>query len=380
MRRPIPLIVGGLLVLAPFLTAGTPLAASETTPAGPLVVIGEERWENVNRTIDRIVVVPQGASLTVEDSRLDLRIPERCTPGRINGLYCQPHVQVQPGGELVIQNSTILSTFDDHADWPFLSATGGELTVEDSTVRRLTAINAQFDGHLSFTGNDVDEVLGEIGVWRGATGVISHNHFSNTTGGVSAQDASPEISNNTFEEVPGFSIRAQQSIVGDKAYVTAPRIVDNVFVNPDQGIFTDSGGGLEIAHNRFVDARFHAINVRVPTQDFMTQSQPLSIQDNVFTGNHRELSIHTVPRDTSSVELTVEMHGNQIEQTVCEHVEADDHSSATLTVDARHNWWGSPGGPSDPLPDDDACEAFDGNADVQHDPWLDQRPSSAGPR
>lgn len=367
------------------LVAATAVGASpDLVPKTPLVITAEERWEDQNRTVDRNIVVADGGRLIVENSTLDLRIEQICSPIQGTLGYCQPEVNVQEGGELVVRNSTLTSSFEEPGEWPYVQADGGNLTIHNSTLSRLGPVRAQFDGHLDFRGNHVVSQVGRVGIWRGSDGTVADSRFEADSGGVTARDASPQIRNNTFVNIHTWSVGVRQSVVGDKAYTTEPLIVDNVFLGPDQGIFTDSGAGFVIAHNRFEDARFHGVNVRIPTMDDeyrMLDQQPPRIEANVFVDGYRAVNVATVARDATQKTSRIQVTGNVILGSECDHVEADGAPNAPLEVDARYNWWGTDQGPPSPeRASEPHCEGFDGSASFDTAPWLSERPAGVGPR
>ena len=355
---------------------------AEQAAVGPKVVVTEERWENQDRRLERQVVVADGGRLVIEDSVIDIHFDQTCSV-RINGEGCIGHISVQEDGELVVRNSTFTSTNEPLFERGTIVAEGGKISITDSKLTQFRGVKAQYEGELVFRSNTVTGMLGGVSIIRGASSSIVDNHFSNQSFAVGVQDSSPEIRNNTFEDISAIALRIQQSIVGDKAFTTDPLVVDNVFVDVGQGIFTDSGAGFSIAHNRFEDARFHAIHIRVPTFDghrtMLDQSPPV-VTDNVFEDNHREVRIFTKERDRTAVTSTFEMTGNLIQGTICNHIQAEDNPNATLVVEANDNWWDGGDGPRDPLPNDDDCEALDGSATFEIDSILRAPPLDAGPR
>lgn len=390
-HRRLPTMIRESLILSLAITLLVPTlgigVGAISGPTGPEVIVSEQRWEDQNRTVTSNIVVADGGTLTIENSTLDLRIEEICSPIRGSAGYCQPEIEAKEGGEIVIKNSTLFSSFENSLEWPHLRATGGNLTIEGTDLSRLSTVRAEFGGHLEFRNNHVDGWVGEVGVWRGSDGIIADSYFGNQSRGASAQDASPEIRNNTFENVSTFSVRVQQSLVGDKAYTTAPLIVDNVFKSPDQGIFTDSGAGILIAHNRFENARFQGVNVRVPTMDdefTMLDNQPPRIEANVFVDGYRAVKAQTEARDTTELVTRLQVTGNVILNNGCDHIQTEEEAEpgAPLEVDARYNWWGSPDGPPEPerASEEPFCNAFDGSATFEISPWLTERPPNAGPR
>ncbi len=355
-----------------------PAADSTATPTEPMVIVGEEVWADEDRVVNEHVVVAPGATLTIRNSVLNWQAGEFCTPGRINGMYCAGEIQVQPGGTLVIEDSTITSTSDDVTDWPLIEVFG-DLQATGNTFHRVVGVLVQGNaatGHI--VDNTVDHAFTGINVWRGASALVQGNHIRDVGTGLSAQDASPVLRGNVLEDISGFGIRVQQSIVGDKIYVTNPLIEGNLFNNASQGVFSDTGAGMVVRDNTFVDHRFHAINVRVPTQDFMLQQAPLAIEGNRFVDNHRVLDINTVDGVLPKGDFVVEMHGNAIVGTTCNHINADEAVTAALTIDATGNWWGTADGPQDPSPEE-FCEAFDGDAEIRIEPWLESEPALDAP-
>lgn len=379
-RTTVVLAIGLLLVTWPAVALGEPdtTHASQipgsASPTDPSLIVGEVEWTE-DRTVEESIVVTSGSTLTIRAATIDFQVDETCTPFRINGMYCQPALQVEAGGMLLVEDAVLTTNSEDPHEWPFVSVFGGEAIVEDSKLSNVQGLVTMWDtAHLEFRNNTVEHMLGEIGVWRGATGILADNVVRDSHNAFAAQDASPTIERNMVRNATVFGIRVQQSIVGDKTYMTNPTIQDNVIRDSGTAIFSDTGAGLEILHNRFANNTHVDVSLRIPTQDFMVQREPVGVEKNVFNQSHKALRVSTMPTDRPSSAKTVEMHMNDVEAW-CTNIEANSASGANLTVDAGGNYWRSL---EDPRGSD--CQAFTGTAEILTEPELGAPPSNAGPR
>lgn len=357
-------------------TTGFAGAVETSSPTGETVIFGEERWEDVDRTINERVVIPSGATLVVRDSTLDVNVSEECTIVRLNGMYCYPDIQILAGGQLVIENSEITTSSDEFLRYPTISADGGSLEIRNSSLSKTGEIKAQATGaNLTFIGNEVTDAINAVGVWRGADGLIEANHFHDTNAGVFVRDASPVIQDNNFTDaVTDWVIRIQSSIVGEKAFEAAPLVENNTVIGGGTGIFSDSGFGVEIVDNTFVEQEFKAISHRIPGIGSKVQSTPPTITGNVFEEQHKVLDVRTVDSEEVEPPVELEFHGNSIDAW-CSYISASSGENAPLTVDATSNWWGSADGPLEP--EDENCIAFvEDDAEIIVEPWLESPPGN----
>lgn len=361
-------ILAGILVSM----AGTGLAVETSNATGTTVIVGDERWQDDERTLTERVVLAPGASLTVEDSQLTIDRSQECTPVRVNGNYCAPDIHVLAGAELVLERVELVHL--SHPISETVAADAGGIIIQDSTIEGAGPILVQGPGgSLTMVGSEVTDMEGEVAVFRGADGLIEGNTFEGIGSTVGAQDASPTIHANMFTGVDE-AIRAQASIVGEKAFSTAPTITENTFVGGGTGVFTDSGYGVTIEDNTFVDQEYRAISHRIPVQDGLVHWSPATITGNIFEDQHKVLNVYTPGHSGLNHPVTVEMHQNSIDAW-CVYISASAGPNAPLTVDATDNWWGSSDGPQDP--DGSGCSPFiEEDAQIEFDPWLEDAPEA----
>lgn len=357
---------GWIAVVALSLWVSGPAFAAVPASGTVRPVVGTELWEGGSFVLREHVVVPAGATLTIRDVTVDFQVPELCSP--IGGTlgYCQSDIQVLPGGRLVVERATILTTATVGRMYPTIVAFG-DLSVTDSRFVKLGVLNVMGPGNGYVARNEFDHAGGEVSFWRDATGIAEDNWLHDGYAGIAAQDASPTLRNNVLERIDGIAIRVQQSLVGDKIFVTAPVVEGNVVRDSFEGLFSDAGSGFSIADNVF-ERLDYGVAVRVPFSDQMVQIAAPTVAGNRFL-------------DVSSVLYAVSMTGpqgstvvvpfaeNSVEGTTCVFARAVSNANVHVQVDARGNWWGSADGPTPAA----GCSGFAG--DVLYDPWLAAPPA-----
>lgn len=338
-------------------------------PAGATAraIVGNEVWENGTFLVTEPVVVLPGSSLTIRNAVVDFRVPELCSP--IGGTlgYCQPDVTVKPGGRLLVESSTITAPADTWRMWPFFWILG-EASIRDNVFERFNGMNFQVTGSGVVSGNEISDMIGEVAAWRGTTPLFEDNWIHDSHGGIGAQDASPTIRGNVLERISGYAIRVQESIVGDKAHVTAPIVEGNVVRDSFEGVFTDSGFPYTISGNRFEGVRY-GIVVRAATHESTVHQGTPLVEGNTVIGSRIALyAVALQPIQPRPEPVVVTFRDNSILDTICTPVKAASNANVHVQADARENWWGGASGPAG----GGDCPATEG--DVLYDPWLTESP------
>lgn len=357
------------LLIVPTLAAAAGLVHTGVQ-AGPVwVVSGTETLAGLRVAHSGSILVQSGGTLVLDRTHLVLdRSPDACVG--VNGGVCPLELVVEPGGRLVLANSTVEGTESGYMRRAVVLALG-RIDAFGSTFANTSGVSVQ--GAAAFAhleGNTFTRSGGGVSVMRGATARVLGNLVDGAPVGVYVQDANADVRGNVVQDA-SIGIRVATSIVGGRLHRGTPVVDGNLVLGGGTGIYVDSAERFEVRGNRIVGAE-RGITVSVIPDPEAVEVVAPSVVGNVLESTRTGVTVRSSGSQVPSslhprAPVTVSVTGNDLSG-ACADLVVEADGVVPLAADARWNWWGSAAGPSD----EDGCPAITGAA--RADPWLTSAP------
>lgn len=409
------------------LTSTVPANTAQPAPSPPTVVLGSQTWTGETRVDERVVVGP-GQTLTIEDAHVvfessPIQTSATGDPATI------PGIEVEEGGQLVVQNSTLTTapseaneTPLDRSSHPYLFKVQGQAAIEDSrllypyevnlggpgvegsTIENTTIGYATSNGLLisntnrtridgspdvRLDGVTVHDNFGRYQTWVGGLQIMASNvdaHDVRVERGQGTgqlflestvfQQNTQHRSTISFEDLlvvggtpPGISEHSSPVYARPTSNATLTCEDCSVVLPPDVGfrdsVFLDFNGD-----GPYPD--FHFTNYTGIASDLLVYSGSkarVTVDGGALRGPSATVDVYA-PQPLSR---PLSIHNVSL---LGEHLEND----AGRLVDARSNWWGAASGPADLTPNDGSIPDTNGgigttvNGTVDYSEWLTEPP------
>lgn len=343
--------------------------------ADPVLPVGDQVLADGTFTITEPIVMAPGSTLTIRNATVWLDFPTTC-PTRGSAGYCQPQIMLN-GATLKVVDSIIDTHLFEAGNTDSMYAIvtlGGRYDIQRSTFRHMRIMGAQggvAGGQSKLADSTFVDGFQGLSFTRGANVQVERNRFERLTYGLAVHDGGGLVQGNTFRQIGGGgtfgrALDVQSTLVGDKAFVTAPTVAGNLVEDSHQALLVLGGEGVIVRDNTF---RRNALGttIGVAVGEDMQHAAPPVYERNRLEGNETAITVYTsgTPR-TGPVTIGVDVRGSTLVGTTCTDVDVlPAPAGVTVSVDARDSWWGTEDGPANRSTD---CPAVRGN--VLTNPWL----------